>query len=284
MQSQRVAVGLDPAHDAVGMQPCQRRRPAAVQDQAGVAGQAGGLGHHHRAFSVETVHEAGCDLELGHARPARRHGELGPVLLGLQPDRRRLHAERQILRHQHHVRAFGPVVQRDGQDAGVVVAEPEAGREHRGIAVVELDPERAAVGVHRDGGVQSAVLDAQVVEQAQRRPGEVAEFGVCPLALQLGDHHHGEHDLVLGEPERSVRVAQQHRGVDDVDLGGGALVEVGAGLGQGVGHGRPLGRGRTHRPARLCQVWGRGRGGPDRRRRSASGRIPTPVRMDPLHP
>ena len=29
--------------------------------------------------------------------------------------------------------------------------------------------------------------------------GEEAELRVVPLALELGDHHHREHDLVLGE-------------------------------------------------------------------------------------
>jgi hypothetical protein len=39
---------------------------------------------------------------------------------------------------------------------------------------------------------------------------------VVPLALELGDHHHREDDLVLLEPFQRTRVGQQHRGVDDV--------------------------------------------------------------------
>ena len=79
----------------------------------------------------------------------------------------------------------------------VVVTEAEAGRQHRGVAVVELDPQRATVVADRDGLVEPAVQHAQLVEQPQRGAGEVAELGMVPLGLQLGDHHDGKHDLVL---------------------------------------------------------------------------------------
>ena len=34
-------------------------------------------------------------------------------------------------------------------------------------------------------------------------------------SLELGDHHDGQHHLVLGEPQHGARVRQQHRGVED---------------------------------------------------------------------
>ena len=50
-----------------------------------------------------------------------------------------------------------------------------------GVGVVELDPERAALRADGDGLVEAPVDDAQVVERAQRRAGEVAELGVVRL-------------------------------------------------------------------------------------------------------
>ena len=47
----------------------------------------------------------------------------------------------------------------------------------------------------------------------QRLPGEVAEFRVVPLALQLADHHQRQHHLVLGEPAERAGVGQQDGGV-----------------------------------------------------------------------
>ena len=49
-------------------------------------------------------------------------------------------------------------IERDSKDAGVVVAEPEAGRENRGIAVVELHAQGAAAVAYRYRGIEPAVL------------------------------------------------------------------------------------------------------------------------------
>ena len=87
--------------------------------------------------------------------------------------------------------------------------------QHRRVGVVQLDAQRAAVA-DRDREVEPLVLDAQLVEVAQRLPGEVPDLGVVPLALELGDHDDGEHDVVLGEAEERPRIAQQHRGVEHV--------------------------------------------------------------------
>jgi hypothetical protein len=41
---------------------------------------------------------------------------------------------------------------------------------------------------------------------------------VVPLALQLGDDHHREDDLVLGEPAQRAGVGEQDAGVEDVGV------------------------------------------------------------------
>ena len=110
--------------------------------------------------------------------------------------------------------------QRHGEDPGVVGVGAEAGRQHRRVGVVELDPHRAAVVVDRQRQVQPTVLDPQVVEDPQRLPGEHADLRMVALALQLGDDHQRQDHLVLGEPENRPRVGQQHRGVQDVGPAG----------------------------------------------------------------
>ena len=86
------------------------------------------------------------------------------------------------------------------EDPGVVVAEPEAGRAATSASVwlssTRMVPPCVA---DRDRLVEPAVRDPQLVEHPQRRAGEVAELGVVPLALELGDHHDRQHDLVLVE-------------------------------------------------------------------------------------
>jgi hypothetical protein len=81
--------------------------------------------------------------------------------------------------------------------------------------VVQLDAERATLS-DRDGEVEPFVLDAQLVEVAQSLAGEVADLGIVALALEFADHHHREHDRVLGEAEHGLRVGQQHRGVQHI--------------------------------------------------------------------
>ena len=132
-----------------------------------------------------------------------------------------------------------------------------------GVGVVELDPERAALVADRDRLVEPAVADPQLVEHAQGRAGEVAELGVVPLALQLGDHHDRQHDLVLLEALQRPRVGEQHAGVEDVGAAGPAdgsawadawLVEASS------GHGHPSQTGaRTPRPVLSSVADGPGR-------------------------
>ena len=116
--------------------------------------------------------------------------------------------------------ALGGQVQRAGQDAAVVGVGAESGGQHLRVGVVELDVQRPAGGADRHRCVQAAVFDAQLVERAQRRAGEPAQFGMVPLALEFGDDHQRQDDLVLVEPGQRPRVGQQHRGVEHVAAGG----------------------------------------------------------------
>ena len=132
---------------------------------------------------------------------------------------------RSLLTRVTSVALVGQVV-RDGEDPGVVVAEPEARGQRGGVGVVELDPQRAALVADRDRAVEPAVLHPQLVEAAQRRAGEVAELGVVALGLQLGDDDDREDDVVLLEAAYRRRVGEQDARVED----------VGAGDRVGVGH------------------------------------------------
>ena len=93
------------------------------------------------------------------------------------------------------------------------------GGQRRRVGVVELDAQGAADVADRHRRVEPAVLDPQVVEQPQRLAGEVAELGVVPLGLQLGDHDDREHDLVLGEAQQARGSASRTRGVENVRAG-----------------------------------------------------------------
>ncbi|CPU66916.1 Uncharacterised protein [Mycobacteroides abscessus] len=111
--------------------------------------------------------------------------------------------------------ALGREVRGDGEDPGVVVPQPEPGRQHARVGVVELHAQRPADVADGDRGVEPAVLDPQVVEHAQRAAREVPELGVVALRFQLGDDDDREDHVVLGEPPDGARVAQQDRRVDD---------------------------------------------------------------------
>ena len=182
---------------------------------------------------------------------------LGAVLLGVQADRRGLDPQRQVLGDQRDVVALVGQVARDGQDPGVVVAEPEARRQRVGVGVVELDAQRAALVADRHRLVEPAVRDPQLVEHPQRGPGEVAQLGVVPLALELGDHHDRQHHLVLGEAAQRAGVGEQHAGVEDVGAAVGSRLAFGDARADLVsadadGHGLPLTDRRAHSSPRSC--------------------------------
>ncbi|CAB4929271.1 unannotated protein [freshwater metagenome] len=216
VQSERLAVPAHQLHVLVGGHPAQRRAAGGEQDQPGVGGQLGGRGHEQGAPVVEHRDLVVGQRQLGHPGPAGVHRPPAAVLVGVQADRRRLDPQRDVLGHQAHVPALGPQVQRDDHDPAVVAVVAEPGRQHRGVGVVELDVQRAALVADRDRGVQPAVLHPQVVQHPQGLPGEPAQFGVVPLLLQLADHHEGDDDVVRAEAGQRARVGQQDGGVEDV--------------------------------------------------------------------
>ncbi len=116
----------------------------------------------------------------------------------------------------------------DGEDARVVVAQPQSARQDIDVGVVELDAHGAARIAHRHGRVQAAVLDPKIVEQPQGLPSEVAQLGMAALGLQLGHHHDRDDDVVLVEPQQRARIGQQDGRVEDV---GAAGVRVGGSYG-----------------------------------------------------
>jgi len=148
---------------------------------------------------VELVDDGAGHVELGHAGPAALDDELGAVLLRSEAHRRGLDAHREVLADEHDGGALGAVVESHRKDPRVVVAQPEAGGKHHRVGVVQLDLERAAVGVDRDRRVEPAVHDTQVVEEPQRGAGEVAQLGMMAFGLELGDDDDGQDDGVLGE-------------------------------------------------------------------------------------
>ena len=108
--------------------------------------------------------------------------------------------------------------------------------------MVQLDAQGAAGAGDRDRLVEPAVLLAQPVQQPQRLPGEVAQFGVVPLAFKFADDDQRDDDVVLGELQRCARIGQQHAGVQHVGADGGFGGEISA-------HRRPSCEGTGRRPS-----------------------------------
>ena len=182
------------------------------------------------AVVVQLVEVGGADLELGHPGPAGlgRRARRGTPAASRPTADALIRIGRSLETSVTSAALLGEVVG-DREDPRVVVAEPEAGRQRRGVGVVELDPDRAAGVTDRHRLVEPAVQHAQLVERPQRGPGEVAQLGVVALALQLGDDHDRQDDLVLVEAAERARVGEQDAGVED----------VGAGARRGGRRGRP---------------------------------------------
>jgi len=262
VQSEGVPVGPDEPQHVVGVDAAQGRRRAPARDDARVNRQGGDLLARHAAVVVEVVDLVGGQLQLHEARPAGVAGLLVLVLLGGQADRGGLDAQRQILGDQHDLTPLGRVVDRHRQDARVVVAQPEPGRQRVGVRVIQLDAHRPVGVVDRDGVVEAPVPHPQVVEEAQHHAGGLPQFGVVSLGLELVHDDERQHHLVLGEVAQGHRVGQQHRGVDDVDPLAGRLWWT-----VGVGQRRSFASGPGPHGARPHPVVS-----------SGAGRRPTPAR------
>ena len=117
------------------------------------------------------------------------------------------------------------------QDPGVVGVGAEAQRQHRRVGVIQFDLKRSTLCPNRNGLIEATVLEAKVVEQPQRLPGEPAQLMMVALGFQFADHHERYHHFVFGEPVARPRIGQQDRGVEHVSptvgrqrLGHGALL------------------------------------------------------------
>jgi hypothetical protein len=197
----------------------RRTRPSAfgLEHQSGVDGQLRRFCHVGALRGEEFVDLLGGDGQLRHARPAGvGDGEFGAVLLGEQADGGSLDPQGQVLGHDRHVVSLRLKVSGHCQDPRVVVAQPVTRGKHPRVGVVEFDSEGPAQLPDRDRRVEPPIPDAVLVEEAQCLPGEVTEFRMVPLGLQLGDHDDGKHDLVLVEANHGHGVGQQDAGVDDV--------------------------------------------------------------------
>ena len=176
-----------------------------------------------------------------------------------RPDRGGLDPQRHVLGDQADVAALGAQVQRDHHDPAVVAVVAEAGRQHRRVAVVELDVQRAAVLADRHRRVEPAVGHPQVVEDPQRLAGEPAQLGVVALVLQFTDHDEREHHVGVAEAQQRTGVGEQDGGVEDVRTASGhefdsrgahgtPPLEGGRAPAQRPGAGPPGRRTRQHQP------------------------------------
>ncbi len=219
VQAERLPVAPDQPDRLVGQHPAEGAAAAVAargQHQPGVAGQLTCLLAVQLPGVVELLDIVRAHLELGHAGPARVGRQLGPVLLGGQADRGRLDPQRQVLADQDHVFALSHQAARDRQDPRVVVTEPEPRGKDLGIGVVQLDPDGSALVTDRQVGVQPAEFDPQVIQVPEGLAGEITQFGVMTLGLQLGDDDDGQDHAVLGEPADRGRVGEQDAGVQHV--------------------------------------------------------------------
>ncbi len=188
-----------------------------MQRDAGVARQVAGFGEVDDLVLEQVVDHRAPHVELHEPGPAGVGGELVAVLVGFEPDDARLQAQRQVLGDDDDVATLAAQAQRHGQDAVVVGVGGERWGQRPEVLVVELDPQRAAVVVHRHRLQERAVAGAEVLQEPQALAGRPPQLGMVALALQLGEHDQREDDLVFGEARHRQGIRQQYRGVDDVD-------------------------------------------------------------------
>ena len=215
VQTEDVAVAAHEGHLAATAHAAEGRAAVGVQDEPGVHRQVFHKAGVQLLVVVELRHLLGAEGEIRLARPAGVDREFGPILLGRQTDGCRLHPQRKVLRHDRDGQPLVGEVERNRKDARVVVTQLQPGGQYRHVGVVELDAQRAAVA-DRDREVEALVLDAQLIEVAQRLTREVADLGIVALGFKLGHDDHGKHDVMLGESEDGLRIGEEHRGIENV--------------------------------------------------------------------
>ena len=166
----------------------------------------------------EDVDVARRNVQLDETGPSGIGGQLVAILVGGEADDARLQSERQILGDEGDGSALVGDRTGDCQDPVVVRVGPERGGQPAHVLVVQLDPQRATLVVHRQGGGQRPVLGAQQLERPEALAGGPAELRVVAFALQLGDHREREDHFVLGKAVERPVISEEHRGVEDVHL------------------------------------------------------------------
>ena len=227
VQAERVTVAADQPDLLVGADPAEAAAARRQQDEAGVARQLGGRrrarrGRPRRARSISSTVTSSSVMPVqpeSTASSARYSSASRPTADALT------RIGRSLLTTVTSKPSADRFLATD-EDAGVVVPQAEPGRQDLRVGVVQLDPQGAPVLADRHRAVEPALLDPQVVEQPQGLAGEVAELRMVPLALQLGDHDHREHDLVLLEPEHRLGVREEDRGVEDEGFVAGGHVRL----------------------------------------------------------
>src|SRR3984957_15353086 len=216
VQAERVPVAPHQLDLLVRPDPGEGAGAAGVQHQAGVTGQGTGGFAVESAVFVQFLDVGLGNTQLGHAGPARVNRQLGPVLLRVQPDRRRLDSQRQVLADKDHVVALVGEGASYREDARVVVPEPEPGREDLRVEVVELYAGGAAEVADLNLGVQAAVLEPEVIEVPEGLAGEVAQLRGGTFRFELGDDHDRQNHVMLIESRECIRVSEQDARVEDV--------------------------------------------------------------------
>jgi hypothetical protein len=220
MDAERLAVAADKTDLLVRGDTGQRRAALGVQHQSGVARQLGRIeqrrviGDRHPLAAVEGIDRCGSHGQFRHARPAGIDRPRGVVLVGVDADGGRLHPQRHVFGDERDVPSLCSEVERYREDAGVVAFDTESGGQCRDVCVIQLDRKGAAGVTDRHRRVEAAVLHAQIVQRAQRLPGEPAQFWVVSLALQLADHDQRYHHVVLAEAAQRPGVGEQDGRVD----------------------------------------------------------------------
>ena len=186
VQTERVAVAADQPDRLVRRDPAQPA--AAVGDAApapcGRAGRGPARGRRRRPRTAGRDRLAG-HVELGHAGPAglddarsaRYSSACSPTADALTRSGRSFETS---VTARPRRRGCG-----DGEDPGVVVAEPEPGRQHVVVGVVELDPHRAALFA-RPGAAASrrpcCTRRSSSSRSAAGRSSRARGGGACPPA------------------------------------------------------------------------------------------------------
>ena len=97
-----------------------------------------------------------------------------------------------------------------------------------GSVWLELDLQGSTTLTDQGSARRACRTQAQVVEVAQRLPGEPAQLVMVAFALQLTDNHQRQDHTVLVEARHGLRVGEQHGRVEDIGASSHADSYVGA--------------------------------------------------------